>query len=186
MKCKGYRDLVMRHFDHALHEEERELLDQHIGSCPHCRALLGDLQGIMQTLETAPQIEPSADMEKLVMNKIHSLPATPVDGTDGFIKALHGSMSIAALLLVCAAALSLPEGGILDLISQGVRGLYSLIEMMWSVQIVYDMLSGLFSQMIALIIKTIYGVFILAGLAAAFMVIKKLLRPELAMQRTKD
>jgi hypothetical protein len=176
----------MRHFDHALSEGERELLDQHIGFCPRCRALMGDLQGIMQTLETAPPMEPPSDLEKLVMNRIQSLPVSQSNGSNNLIKALYGSMSMAAVMLTCAVSLGLHEAGILDLFLLSAHGLNSFLEKAWNFQIVYNLLSGVFSQMIFSILNTIQAVYIIAGFTAIVVGFKKLVMPGPAFQKVKD
>ncbi len=186
MKCKRYQDLMMRHFDHALEEDERELIEKHAGSCPRCRALLGDLRGIMQILETAPPVEPPSDLEKLVMNRIQSLSTSPVNGTNNLLKALYGSMSVAAVMLASVVTQGLHEASILNLLLLWARGLYLFLENAWNFQIVYHLLSGVFSQMIFSILNTIEAVYIIAGLVAVIVGVKKLLLPGLTFQKVKD
>jgi hypothetical protein len=185
MKCGRYHDLVMRYFDHTLNREEQESLRQHTDACPLCRALFNDMQGIVGTLETAPQVEPDPNLEKLVMDRIQSLPAFgPVDA-EGFMMALYASISLAALSLVFLAALNFSEAGILELITASLRGLYSLTDNAWIARVACHVTFELFPQSIVQCINTIFGVYILAGLAAAFMVVKNLLLPGPAMHKMK-
>jgi hypothetical protein len=186
MKCDRYQDMIMRHFDHVLIEEERKQLVQHIESCQHCRALMDDLQGIMQTLETSPQVEPPPDLEKLVMNRIQSLPASTENSSNNFLKALYGSISIAAVMLASAFTLGLHEDSIPSIISHGATGLFSFLENVWNFQIVYNLLSGVFPQIISSISKTIQAVYIIAGFAAIIMGVKSLLLQGQDFQKAKE
>lgn len=186
MKCKRCQNLIMRHFDHALLEDERKQLERHLDSCPKCRSLMADLQGIMQTLETARPLEPPSGMEQLVMNRIQSLPESPAHGPNNLITALYGSMSAAAVMLACAVAMGLGGNGILTLVSQGAAGLNSFLEQAWNFQIVYNLLSVFFSQMIFSIVNTIQAVYVIAGFAAIVVGIKKLVLPGPAFQKSED
>ncbi len=186
MKCRRYRELVMRHFDHALGEDERERLDQHMDSCPNCRAFMEELQGILQAMETAPPVEPPAELEKLVMNRIQSFPESPARGSNNQVKALYGSMSAAAVLLACMVTPGLHEDGIINLLLQGVRGLNSFLENAWKFQVVYNLLYGVFSHMIVPFLNTIQAVYIVAGFTAVIMGIKKLVLAGPVFQKSED
>lgn len=183
MKCDRYHDLVMRHFDHVLDAGEEERLRLHLEACPHCRALFDDLRGILGTLETAPQGEADPGLERLVMDRLDTMPASAPGAADGIREGLYGSMGVAALLLVCVAPFEFPATGYLDLITGGIRGLSSIMEMAWIAQTVYDLASGFFAHAMALLIQTVYGIFILTGLTAAVMVLKSQLRPGRAVKQ---
>lgn len=177
---------MMRQFDRSLDEGERELLEQHMNSCPDCRALFRDLQGVLRTLESAPPVEPPADLEKLVMNRIEALPVSPANGSDNLIKALYGSMSMAAAMLAFAATLGFNDTGILSFISTAAAGLNSFLEITWNFQIVYNLLTGIFSRMIFSVLSTIQAVYIIAGFTAVIVGIKKLVLTGPAFQKVKD
>jgi hypothetical protein len=175
----------MRHFDHELNEEERELLEQHLASCPECRALMADLQGIMLKLETSPMMEPPSHMEEMVMKRIQPMPDSQESGSNNFLKALYGSMSFIAVMLACAVTLGVQDG-ILSLISEGAVSLNSFIENAWNFQIVYNLVSELFSQIIFSVLNTIQAVYVIAGFAAIIVGFKKLLQSGAVFQKAKD
>lgn len=176
----------MRHFDHALKEDERDQIEKHAASCPHCGALWGELKGILYILETAPPVEPPPDLEKLVMNQIDSLSASPSDGANDVLKALYGSMSAAAVIMAFAVTPGLHDSGILDLLLVGARSLNSLLENAWNVQVVYNLLSGVFPQIIFTALNTIQAVYIIAGFAAVIVGVKKLVMTGMDFQKVKD
>ncbi len=184
-ECNKYQDLIMKSFDHAINERDQELLNQHMNSCPHCRALMGDLKGIMNTLETIPQLEPPLDMENLVMNRIHSLPVYQERSAKDLLKALYGSMSVIAVVLGCVVTLGVQDG-ILSLLSQGAESMNSFLENAWNFQIVYNLLSDVFSQMLASIVSTIQYVYVIAGLAAVIAGFKKLVLTGPVFHKAKE
>ncbi len=184
-ECSKYQDLIMQIFDHAINESDRELLDQHMISCPNCSALMADMTGIIHTLETAPQLEPPADMEKLVMSKIQSLHSYQEGSANDILKALYGSLSVLAVVLGCVVTLGIQDG-ILSLISQGADSLNSFLENAWNFQIVYNLLSDVFSQMISSIVSTIQYVYIIAGFAVIIAGFKKLVLSGPVFHKVKE
>lgn len=185
MKCDKYQDLVMRHFDHLLNKDELELLNQHIDSCPDCRALMNDMNIIMLTLETAPLVEPPADLEKMVMRQIDFLPESREHESNNMIKALYGSLSVIAVMLACIVTLGVYDG-ILSLISQGAGGLNSFLENAWNFQVVYNLLTDVFSQIIFSILNTIQAVYILAGFSVIVLGFIKLIQPRIFFHKAKE
>ncbi len=101
LKCDKYEALIMRYFDHDFSGNEREKLDQHLDSCSSCRLLFSQLSGILNTLESAKAAEPEPDLERLVMDRIMSLPAQP-DNNEQYrpVKLIYGTFAgVVALLL---------------------------------------------------------------------------------------
>lgn len=178
-RCNRYRNLIMRYFDRTLNREENNLLKEHTDGCSNCRTLFDDLQRIMEGLEKTVQLDPDPELETLVMTRIHSLPETGNGKQGGFIIALYGSLCLAALLLAASLpTLILPGTGILDLISRGVRDLYSYVEMARIARFIYEVLALFFSQTVSDVVKAAYNDFIFACFAAASMVIGYFLRPD--------
>ena len=172
MNCTRCRKLIMEHFDHAIGDRDRGLLDGHMDSCPECRALMDDLRGILPTLESAPPAEPPSNLETLVMKRIRSA-AEPPYGPDNLIKAMYASMGAAAALLSFAATAGPGETGILSLLSRGAAGLNSMLAEAWKVQVAYSLLSGLISPAVSSLFNTAVAAFIIAAFATIVTVIKK-------------
>jgi hypothetical protein len=185
MKCDKYQDLIMRHFDHLLNKEESELLSRHADSCPGCRALMSDMSSIMQALETAPVVEPPADMEKMVMNRIDSLPENREHESNNIIKAIYGTLSVVAVMLACVVTLGVYDG-VLSLMFQGAGSLNSFIENAWNLQVVYNLVTDAFSQILFSIFNTIQAVYILAGFTAVILGFIKLIQPGSFFHKAKE
>jgi hypothetical protein len=145
MKCDRYHNLLMRHFDHELEGRDREALDRHLLSCRRCRALREDLTGILDTLEDVVPVEPDADLERLVLDRIMSLPAAPEKGRDTLPKVLYGTLTALAALLFLVLGLSFQGMGYLDLVLAAEDYTYWFSALLVNLQIAYGIISGLFS-----------------------------------------
>jgi hypothetical protein len=145
MKCDRYQNLLMRHFDHELEGRDREDLDRHLLSCRRCRALREDLTGILGALEDVVPVEPDADLERLVLDRIMSLPAAPVRSRDPLPKVFFGTLAALTALLFLVLGLSFQGVGYLDLVLAAEDYTYWLSGFFVNLQIAYGIVSGLFS-----------------------------------------
>jgi predicted anti-sigma-YlaC factor YlaD len=143
-KCDRYQNLLMGFFDHELEGGDREALDEHLNSCPHCRALRQDLAGILGTLENAVPAEPGADLERLVLNRIMSLPARPERERDTLSMVLYGTFATLAALLLLMLGLSFQGMDYLDLVQAVQDYTYLFSALLVNLQIAYGIVTGLF------------------------------------------
>ena len=144
MECDRYHNLLMQYFDHDLASRDRDALDKHIDSCPHCRALHRELAGILNTLENAAPVEPDADLERLVLDRIMSLPSRPRTDRDILTKVLYGSLAGMAALLFLILGLSFQGMGYLDFLLKAQDYTYWSSTLLVNLQIAYGIVSGLF------------------------------------------
>lgn len=144
-QCDRYRDLLMRRFDRDLEGHGREALDEHLDSCPRCRALSRDLTRILGTLERTAAVEPDADLERLVLDRIMSLPALSERGRDMLPKAVFATLAGLAVLLFLVLGLSLAGMGYLDLVLAARDYADRSSALLVNVQIACDLVWGLFS-----------------------------------------
>ncbi|MBW5444953.1 hypothetical protein GE107_02590 [Cohnella sp. CFH 77786] len=58
MNCEEVMELMQRHVDHDLDEQETSLLMDHVGHCPDCAAMLEKLVNLSRGLEQLPRVVP--------------------------------------------------------------------------------------------------------------------------------
>jgi predicted anti-sigma-YlaC factor YlaD len=173
LKCEKYEGLLMRYFDHDLSEHEQEKLDQHLDSCSNCRLLFLQLSGIMDALENTKPAEPEPYLERLVMDRIMSLPAQPDNNTQYSLTMLvYGLAAGIVALLLWAISLTVQDSGFLDLIQVGKQYLDVFSGFMVDLQIVYQILAGLFPSEMFSLFLAIQFIFIASVLMLAFVVMK--------------
>ena len=142
-KCDRYQDLLMRYFDHELTRRDQEVLDRHLHSCRDCRALHQDLTGILSTLENAVLMEPDADLERRVLDRIVSMPAGPERDRDPLRKVAYGTLAGLAAVFLLMFALSFQSMGYVDLIMAARDYAYWSSAFLVNLQIAYEIVSGL-------------------------------------------
>ena len=71
-RCETYTELISASLDGALTEAEQRRLEAHLASCPACRALMRDLEGIHAALADLPAAEPPARLAEGVMERIRA------------------------------------------------------------------------------------------------------------------
>jgi len=177
LKCDRHQDLMMRYFDHNLSEHELETLDQHLDSCPSCRLLFSQLSGILTTLESAalaePQaLEPPADWERLVLDRVMSLPVQPDKDESVSAKVVYGSVSGIAALLLWAISLTHQGAGLADLLLAGRHYLDLSSGMMLNLQVVYQIAASLFSSEIQSLFLGIRNFFFFAMFLSVLVAVK--------------
>lgn len=58
MNCQEVMELIQRHVDDDLNERETSLMQDHVGQCPDCKALLDRLVRLSEGLAQLPRVEP--------------------------------------------------------------------------------------------------------------------------------
>ncbi len=70
MNCDTSKEYIMKHFDGELGEEESIQFREHLEKCSECNAEFNCMKAIFTTLDTKEEIEPPADFEARVMDKV--------------------------------------------------------------------------------------------------------------------
>ena len=173
LKCEKYEALIMRYFDHDLSGNKQKKLDQHLDSCSKCRLLFSQLSGIMDTLENTKPAEPEPHLERLVMDRIMSLPAEPDNNEQYSLTTLfYGSAAGIVAVLLWAISLIVQDSGLPDLIQAGKHYLDVFSGFMVDLQIVYQIVAGLFPSEMFSLVLTIQFIFIASVLMLAFVAMK--------------
>jgi predicted anti-sigma-YlaC factor YlaD len=173
LKCDKYEALIMRYFDHDFSGNEREKLDQHLDSCSNCRLLFSQLSGILNTLENAKAAEPEPHLERLVMDRIMSLPAPP-DNKEQCrpVKLIYGMFAGIVALLLLVISLVLQDSGFPELVLTGKYYLDMFSSFVVDLQIVYQIVAGVFPSEMFSLVLTIQFIFIASMLMLAFVAMK--------------
>lgn len=173
LKCDKYEGLLMRYFDHDLSGREQEKLDQHLDSCSKCRLLFSQLSGILVTLENTDMPEPEPRLEGLVMEQIMLLPAQPDNKEQYRLTTLiYGMFAGIVALLLWIISLTIQDSGFLDLIQVGKLYLDVFSGFMVDLQIVYQIVAGLFPSEMFSLVLTIQFIFIASVLMLVFVAMK--------------
>jgi hypothetical protein len=162
----------MRYFDHELARRDQEVLDQHLHSCRGCRALRQDLTGILNTLENAVPMEPDADLEKQVLDRIMSMPAGPKGDRDTLPKVAYGTLAGLAALFLLILALSFQSMGYVDLMMAARDYAYWSSAFLVNLQIAYEIVSGLFPVDVVEASREILAVSVLAVFVLLLVAVK--------------
>lgn len=70
MNCDTSKEFIMKHFDGELTETENIQFKEHLENCSECNAEFNCMKAIFTTLDTKAEIEPPADFEAKVMDKV--------------------------------------------------------------------------------------------------------------------
>jgi len=173
LKCDKYEALIMRYFDLDFNGNEREKLDQHLDSCSNCRLLFSQLRGILNILENTKAAEPEPHLERLVMDRIMSLPAQP-DNKEQYrsAKLVYGLLAGIIAMLLWIISLIVQDSGFQDIIEAGRNYLDVFSGFIVDLQIVYQIAAGLFPSEMFSLVLTIQFISIAAILMLAFLVMK--------------
>jgi predicted anti-sigma-YlaC factor YlaD len=173
LKCEKYKTLIMRYFDRDLSGSRQKKLDRHLDSCSECRLLFSQLSGIMDTLENTKPVEPEAYLERLVMDRIMLLPAEADNNNQYSLTTLfYGSAAGIAAVLLWVISLIVQDSGLSDLIQTGKQYLDVFSGYIADLQIVYQIVAGLFPSEVFSLVLIIQFIFITSVLMLAFVAMK--------------
>ena len=173
LKCGRYEDLVMRYFDNDLSGQERKKLDQHLDACSSCRLLLSQLSGILNTLENTESPKPGPDLERLVMEQVMLLPVQ-LDNNEEYrpVRLIYGTFAGIVASLLWIISLTIQDWDLMDLILAGRSYLDVLSGFMVDMQIVYQIVAGLFPSEMFSLFLSIQFIFIITMFMLAFVVVR--------------
>jgi len=173
LKCDKCENLIMHYFDHDLSGHEQEKLDQHLDLCSNCRLLFSQLSGILGTLENTVPTEPEPHLDRLVMDRIMSLPVQPSNNEKyGSTKLVYASFAGIVTLLLLVISLAVQGSSFPDLILMGRQYLDVFSDFMLDLQIVYQIVAGLFSSEIFSLVLGIQFVIMIAIFMLMFMAVR--------------
>jgi len=147
-ECSRVEDLIMSHFDHELSQGERRLLDGHLYSCAECRAVFSDLQGILGTLEQTTPVEPPPALVQATLDRLMALPDPACHAAPPFPQIVYGTVAGIAALLLLIVSVVVESTNLADVLLAGRHYLDLFSGVIVSTQVIYQILSSLFSPAI--------------------------------------
>ena len=70
MNCQEVMELIQRHVDQDLNEQETLLMTDHVGQCPECAAMLEKLTRLSRGLEQLPRVEPPYSLVDAILPQL--------------------------------------------------------------------------------------------------------------------
>ena len=70
MNCNAIQRLMYEAVDRVLTPDERSAMDLHLPGCERCRTEQAVLESLIETVETAPEEQPSDDFTRIVMDRL--------------------------------------------------------------------------------------------------------------------
>ncbi|GCE06367.1 anti-sigma factor family protein [Dictyobacter aurantiacus] len=67
MNCEQVRDLLSAYLDDQLTANERQYVDTHLTSCPHCAGVLADYRRFDTLLAQLPRVTPTTDLRDRIL-----------------------------------------------------------------------------------------------------------------------
>ncbi|NLK87884.1 MAG: hypothetical protein GX279_10400 [Clostridiaceae bacterium] len=105
MNCDISKEYIMKHFDGDLKEAESVQFKEHLDKCSECNAEFNCMKAIFTTLDTKEEIEPPADFEAKVMDKVAIIEKERREKNAKTIVWLYnGAMALSIVLLLVFVA----------------------------------------------------------------------------------
>jgi len=73
MNCQEVMELMQRHVDGDLNQQETALMTAHVGGCPECAVMLERLQRLSDDLSQLPRVEPKFSIVDAIMPQLDQL-----------------------------------------------------------------------------------------------------------------
>lgn len=97
MNCNASNDYIMKYFDGEINDIENEQLKQHLKFCKKCNEDFKALNEIIGCIEEDILVEPPADFEANIINRVCALEASKKTLTNRIVIALY---IVAAIALI--------------------------------------------------------------------------------------
>ena len=98
MNCDKYLDLISARLDGQLTVQEETDLTAHLQTCPSCRAIARDMEGLHSALSSVGEVDTPAELSHAVLSKIRA------EKRPNRRHTLHQLSALAACLVLCVTA----------------------------------------------------------------------------------
>lgn len=109
MSCEKYLDLISARLDGELPPQEQAELDAHLQTCPACRAIAKDLEGLHTALTELGEVDAPAELSQTVLSKIKT------EQQAGRRRVIRTVASLVACLALCVGVLRISDATYSDL-----------------------------------------------------------------------
>lgn len=103
MNCDKYLDLISARLDGQLTSQEEAELTAHLQTCPACRAIAKDMEGLHSALAAVGEVDTPAELSQTVLAKIRT------EKRPNRRRTLRQLSSLAACLVLCVGVLRVAD-----------------------------------------------------------------------------
>lgn len=134
MNCNDYSDSIMKYFDDSLNDIESAQMKQHFKICKKCNCEFEEMKLILNSLENDSNIEPPADFEIKVMDRIKTIQPDWKKVPENTIKFIYGFTTFLLILLMFMFTYNIIGEEILKLIAIKFTTLNSAFDLITSIR----------------------------------------------------
>lgn len=109
MSCEKYLDLISARLDGELTAQEQAELDAHLQTCPACRAIAKELEGMHSALTELSEVPAPAELSQTVLSKIKA------ERNANRRRVFRTVASLAACLVLCVGVVRITDATYSDL-----------------------------------------------------------------------
>lgn len=114
MNCETTKDYIMKYFDGELSNIEEAQFRQHLKTCPDCGNEFHCMETIFTALEAKVELEPPADFETRVMDRVESIEKERREKSSKRIVWLYNASTLLSIILLLIFVADLKQVSILS------------------------------------------------------------------------
>lgn len=118
MNCETSKDYIMKHFDGELNEADEEQFKKHLRNCSECSDEFGYMEAIFTTMSVKAEIEPPANFEAMVMDKVTVFEKERKEKNAKQIVWLYNGASLLSIILLLVFVADLKQVSVLNAFEQ--------------------------------------------------------------------
>lgn len=118
MNCETSKDYIMKHFDGELSEADEEQFRKHLRNCSECSDEFSYMEAIFTTLSVKAEIEPPANFEEMVMDKVTVFEKERKEKNAKQIVWLYNGASLLSIILLLFFVADLKQVSVLNAFEQ--------------------------------------------------------------------
>lgn len=100
MNCELSKEYIMKHFDGERNDIEEVQLKQHLKSCSSCNDEFNCMEEIFKAIETQTEVEPPANFEAMVMEKVGVIEKQRSETYSRRIVFLYNAATVISIILL--------------------------------------------------------------------------------------
>jgi predicted anti-sigma-YlaC factor YlaD len=100
MNCELSKEYIMKHFDGERNDIEEAQLKQHLKSCSSCNDEFNCMEEIFKAIETQTEVEPPANFEAMVMEKVGVIEKQRSETYSKRIVLLYNAATVISIILL--------------------------------------------------------------------------------------
>lgn len=118
MNCEKSKEYIMKYFDSELGKDDEEQFRQHLRDCDECSYEFSCMEAIFTTLEEKAEIEPPANFEEMVMDKVTVFEKERREKSARQIVWLYNAAALLSIILLLVFVADLKQVSLLSAFEQ--------------------------------------------------------------------